>query len=491
MTPFDKEREKGIFRLMLPLKSKLKTSHSKMRYFSLFFIGLLLSGVWNSRAQVSGVMTQLQWGSHRIHCRHYPSSSCEAYSICEDFDSNCSLILKKNHSDSVLIRSDTDTYAVSRVCRGEIQAVGDMPAFAFPVKNGPEVSTEVFNRYRFVPERYHPFIGLIEGWSIGSEGCHVREVAESLKVHIAAEGLLRQRFRNESWIFISDFAGTLDRTQKLFLGLDETIPRGRSRASSGVQWPASEMIWTPGVLSSREEVERLMRDRIAQGDLPYSFLTDACYARAEIFSQYLENHGVETQKIWITGPRLSPELAPGLSWVFHVALVVRIREQGQIVEKVLDPGTSLELLSIDEWTQKIGARGVVLDVPWGELKDWNTVFFVRYRTPSRVYSFHSRPGDWIPNFLERSRLAQGSIENYSDAYFEQVPLVFQSERILLAVNNSSERRVWYVLEGNPGRRGFVKFLRNQVNDCMRRHAEEGTLARIAFGPGTLEILRCQ
>jgi hypothetical protein len=94
-----------------------------------------------------------------------------------------------------------------------------------------------------------------------------------------------------------------------------------------------------------------------QNGIPYEYIRDNCFDRANAVSRLLEINGIESQKIFAHGIFIidTPLSRTGMQrWTNHVAALIQIQNsQGTIETRVIDPTVSHELLSLSAWFTRL------------------------------------------------------------------------------------------------------------------------------------------
>jgi hypothetical protein len=143
---------------------------------------------------------------------------------------------------------------------------------------------------------------------------------------------------------------------------------------------------------SQIEAAKIFRQVLAMKDVPFGYVQDGCYDRAEVIADRLEKMGVSTQKVWIAGD-LSPKAHPEVSWHYHVAVVIPVAtSKNQITQMVIDPSLANEPVSVEKWASLISHQGPgpLTYVPFPPPD--NAALFQRATvsfSPSSVYNLHT------------------------------------------------------------------------------------------------------
>jgi Glutaminase len=94
-----------------------------------------------------------------------------------------------------------------------------------------------------------------------------------------------------------------------------------------------------------------------QPQIPFDFLEDCCFARAHEMCRLMVLEDIQSRKIWNFGHGFMEDEATlqffsplgSFTWFYHVAPIVRVRQDGDVFNLVMDPGVSNRPLKICEW----------------------------------------------------------------------------------------------------------------------------------------------
>lgn len=90
---------------------------------------------------------------------------------------------------------------------------------------------------------------------------------------------------------------------------------------------------------SRERAGSLFRELAADPEIPFRFLPDGCQARAQRMAEILLTRGVRAGKVFVKGrfelPNPYDPLWPVVRWQYHVAIVVRAKEEVLVIDPSL------------------------------------------------------------------------------------------------------------------------------------------------------------
>ena len=116
--------------------------------------------------------------------------------------------------------------------------------------------------------------------------------------------------------------------------------------------------WGGGPLTSFQA--KWLYDYLAkQGDIPFEYATDGCFARADRMSDLISSLGISVQKQWVAATDASGLLhvpinnypKNGVTWGYHVAPTVQVAQQGggslpMIIDPSLRPGGPI---TVERW----------------------------------------------------------------------------------------------------------------------------------------------
>ncbi len=122
-----------------------------------------------------------------------------------------------------------------------------------------------------------------------------------------------------------------------------------------------------GRLATEEQLTGLIGALKNQSGVPFDYIDDGCYARAHLMNESLRQHGINHQKIFVSGDSLetSNELMD-VDWRFHVAPLVFMDDgTGKAVPRVLDPSISDRPLTPEDWIKSFN-KGDEIDVQFSD-----------------------------------------------------------------------------------------------------------------------------
>lgn len=103
----------------------------------------------------------------------------------------------------------------------------------------------------------------------------------------------------------------------------------------------------------------------AEQDIPYQFVFDGCYARAEKIAQILENDGIISLKLFIEADpensrfKVRDRFDPScyVEWIYHVTVAILVQDEPGYHEArlmVIDPSLFAEAVDANVWINEIG-----------------------------------------------------------------------------------------------------------------------------------------
>jgi hypothetical protein len=115
-------------------------------------------------------------------------------------------------------------------------------------------------------------------------------------------------------------------------------------------------IGSPGNSVSKEHAEQLFIFLKQHSLFNWNDVNNGCEGRADAVCLLLDEWGVPNYKAWVFGGAYLKKNHVGelhQNWKYHVAPVLPVKEDGQIVYYVLDPATADSLQLIEEWSAAI------------------------------------------------------------------------------------------------------------------------------------------
>ncbi len=125
---------------------------------------------------------------------------------------------------------------------------------------------------------------------------------------------------------------------------------------------------------SKAEITKVFNEIKNYPTIPFGFPIDGCYARAHTMVQLLEQKGIIASKAWIEGELfLETKLFGKIRWIYHVAPMVMVMENGKEVPYIIDPSMFDRPVPYSEWKSAM-------------TKDKNAKVDTEYFTPRFNYS---------------------------------------------------------------------------------------------------------
>jgi hypothetical protein len=115
---------------------------------------------------------------------------------------------------------------------------------------------------------------------------------------------------------------------------------------------SSQFIQEPFSVSviTKAEITKLFNEIKNYPTIPFGFPLDGCYARAHTMVQLLEQKGIVATKAWIEGELYLETKSFGkIRWIYHVAPMVMVMENGKEVPYVIDPSMFDKPVPYSEW----------------------------------------------------------------------------------------------------------------------------------------------
>lgn len=432
-------------------------------------------------------------------CRYAgdPGSPDCSYYICEGFARNqkaCRTIFKVSGSRGFF----TD---VSTVCEGEQSVLDAVRVIDQDVvlRLLPVLGNATADAVSVLPAEFLPYRAVLsEQSAVGRRQCSSPELSDLFKKHDEARSTLLRRLNQVelvTWVERAK-AGSPRRARLIPRA---TLPATAHQLDEGIfAEDAAADLHLPHSFSGEAvelaRAQELMQAVLTMDDLPFEFVSDTCYARAELIAQRLRQEGADVEKIWMTGQNLGPSNAPGVFWRYHVAPVIRVRlADGRVEVRVIDPTTRPTLLSIDEWVRS-NYRGTHLPLMTVEAVA-SSGWYARpllYFSPPGVYS----PGpDELPagNGLlsrrrRRTRAWADLLRNHAIAEDRSVSRQFSDRPLFMQW--SDPLHTVFVTLARAASVYSVDSTRTAVVACMQAHLQAGSDARLEVQPGQTQVTNC-
>jgi len=108
---------------------------------------------------------------------------------------------------------------------------------------------------------------------------------------------------------------------------------------------------------SIEEAKKLFDEARAMEEIAWNYGNDGCYARAHLMAKKFEEKGIYTEKAWVKGNLEYQAPDAKISWNFHVAPVVLVKQaDGKIGRYVIDPSVSSQPIPAEKWATNLAKQ---------------------------------------------------------------------------------------------------------------------------------------
>lgn len=106
---------------------------------------------------------------------------------------------------------------------------------------------------------------------------------------------------------------------------------------------------------SKQQAEMIMQFFAAQPLFNWSKTNNGCEARADAICVLLQQWGIPHYKAWVFSGKYLKNHLGGLkqNWNYHVAALLQVMEEGELVHYIIDPATAAELQTLYNWAAKI------------------------------------------------------------------------------------------------------------------------------------------
>lgn len=106
---------------------------------------------------------------------------------------------------------------------------------------------------------------------------------------------------------------------------------------------------------SKQQAEAIMQFFAAQPLFTWSNSNNGCEARADAVCVLLEQWGIPHYKAWVFSGKYLKNHLGGLkqNWNYHVAVLLQVKEDGELVHYIIDPATSSQLQTFYQWSAAI------------------------------------------------------------------------------------------------------------------------------------------
>lgn len=106
---------------------------------------------------------------------------------------------------------------------------------------------------------------------------------------------------------------------------------------------------------SKQQAEIIMQFFAAQPLFTWTKSNNGCEARADAVCVLLQHWGIPHYKAWVFSGKYLKNHLGGLkqNWNYHVAALLQVMEEGEIVHYIIDPATSPALQTFYNWAAGI------------------------------------------------------------------------------------------------------------------------------------------
>jgi len=107
----------------------------------------------------------------------------------------------------------------------------------------------------------------------------------------------------------------------------------------------------------------------AEAPIPFHYPADGCYARAHLMAELLTAAGFASERVFAIstyseglhvptdfGDDVAAGTQPSVTWWYHVAPIINVREAGNVVRTVIDPSIAPGPITIGQWTGMMSGR---------------------------------------------------------------------------------------------------------------------------------------
>lgn len=103
---------------------------------------------------------------------------------------------------------------------------------------------------------------------------------------------------------------------------------------------------------SESEATKAFNELASRKDIPYGYPKDGCFARAHKMGKLLEDKGIISGKAFIEGALYVDTDEYGtLNWGYHVAPIVMVKKDSEIVPYIFDPSLFSKPVPYKEWKE--------------------------------------------------------------------------------------------------------------------------------------------
>lgn len=108
---------------------------------------------------------------------------------------------------------------------------------------------------------------------------------------------------------------------------------------------------------SLADAQKLFNEAREMKEIAWNYGNDGCYARAHLMAENFESKGIYTEKAWIKGNLEYQAPDAKISWNYHVAPVVLVKQaDGKVGRYVIDPSVNDKPVLAEEWANKLAKK---------------------------------------------------------------------------------------------------------------------------------------
>jgi hypothetical protein len=105
---------------------------------------------------------------------------------------------------------------------------------------------------------------------------------------------------------------------------------------------------------SLNDASNLFQELATNPEIPFRYLKDGCYARADKMVRLMEKKGIISGKAWVSGNIFVDKFdGPPLNWEYHVAPVIMVQEETGPAPYVIDPSLAHGPIPFQQWKSKM------------------------------------------------------------------------------------------------------------------------------------------
>lgn len=100
---------------------------------------------------------------------------------------------------------------------------------------------------------------------------------------------------------------------------------------------------------SLEEANGFVNDFLAETSIPFDYALDGCFARALKMAKMLDDKGIITGKAFLMGRLFASTKYGPVSWRYHVAPVILVKQPEGIKPYIIDPALFDHAVPYEQW----------------------------------------------------------------------------------------------------------------------------------------------